>query len=157
MRYGWDGVEVEIVEDRGILTTDGKRFYTIKMTMEGEPVLDFPEELLAPLTEAGPVADPNGLQSRSPVTGRRPMSRRYSKHPPPRFRVGDRVRAKHGWEGGVFEITEDRGNIGVGGRRFYAIRATWADTDDQPFDFPEDSLEALPEAGAENSPAAHKS
>jgi hypothetical protein len=52
MRYGWDGVEVEIVEDRGIITTDGKRFYTIRMKMEGEPVLDFPEELLAPVTEA---------------------------------------------------------------------------------------------------------
>jgi hypothetical protein len=73
------------------------------------------------------------------------MSKRPSKYPPPKFRVGDRVRTKHGWGGGVFEITEDRGNIGVGGRRFYAIRATWPDSDDQPFDFPEDSLEAVSE------------
>ncbi len=75
------------------------------------------------------------------------MSKRLSKYPPARFRVGDRVRAKHGWEGGIFEITEDRGNIGIGGRRFYAIKAMWAD--DLPFDFPEDSLDPLPQTSGE--------
>ena len=74
------------------------------------------------------------------------------KFPPPRFRVGDRVRVTgYAWQGGIFEIVEDRGNVGVGGRRFYAIKATWADGLTEPFSFPEAELELAPEANHESA------
>ena len=36
-----------------------------------------------------------------------------------KFRVGDHVRMLHGFRGMIAEIVEDRGPIGVGGRRLY--------------------------------------
>ena len=82
------------------------------------------------------------------------MSKQAFKYPPAKYRVGDRVRLTgFAWQGGIFEIVEDRGNIGVGGRRTYSIKKTWADTDDQTVSFPEDDLEAAPE----NNPAGHTS
>jgi hypothetical protein len=40
----------------------------------------------------------------------------------PRFRVGDKVRILYGFRGAVGEVVEDRGNLGVGGERIYAVR-----------------------------------
>jgi hypothetical protein len=74
------------------------------------------------------------------------MSKSYSKLPPAKFRVGDRVRVPgYAWQGGVLEIVEDRGNIGIGGRRLYSVKKTWALDNDQPFTLPEDDLEPAPE------------
>ena len=74
------------------------------------------------------------------------MSRRSPKYalpkfPPAKFRVGDRVRVTgYAFQGGIFKIVEDRGNVGAEGRRLYAVTKTWADDDDR-FTMPEDDLE----------------
>jgi hypothetical protein len=39
---------------------------------------------------------------------------------PGKFRVGQTVRLKHGFGGMIGEVIEDRGPIGVHGRRLYA-------------------------------------
>jgi hypothetical protein len=41
---------------------------------------------------------------------------------PGRFRVGERVRIKHGFKVMIAEVVEDRGTIGVGGRRLYGVK-----------------------------------
>jgi hypothetical protein len=40
-----------------------------------------------------------------------------------KFKVGDRVRVEFGYGLVPAVITEDRGNIGYGGRRLFAVRA----------------------------------
>jgi len=75
------------------------------------------------------------------------MSRRNSKNPPPQFHVGDLVRSRNFPDGGVFEIVEDHGNIGYGGRRFYTLKTMEKEPD--TFAFPEEELEAV--ARARNS------
>jgi hypothetical protein len=42
--------------------------------------------------------------------------------PPPKYRVGDKVRFRHGRIVIVGEVSEDRGLIGDKGRRMYGIR-----------------------------------
>jgi hypothetical protein len=83
------------------------------------------------------------------------MTQRRSKYPPPKFRVGERVTGRFGWESKVFEIIEDRGNIGAGGRRWYTIKDL--DSIDEPFDFPEESLQPLPPGSAGGTSAGLKS
>jgi hypothetical protein len=73
------------------------------------------------------------------------MSRKYSKHPPPKFRVGDLVRSRQVPDGPVYEIVEDHGNIGVGGRRILFLRTTTDDPD--TFALPEESLELVTPRG----------
>jgi hypothetical protein len=46
---------------------------------------------------------------------------RIEKNPGP-FKVGDRVRYKRGLEPVEGVIVEDRGPLGIGGRRLYAVR-----------------------------------
>jgi hypothetical protein len=64
---------------------------------------------------------------------------------PGRFKVGDRVRLLHGWAGALGEVVEDRGNLGVGGRRLYGVRIKMDQWNDMTSEFPESSLEAAPE------------
>lgn len=59
---------------------------------------------------------------------------------PGRFRVGDRARVKYAFPGAIAEILEDRGPLGVGGRRFYYVRLTREDMEDMQLDWPEDEL-----------------
>ena len=71
------------------------------------------------------------------------MSRQRRKDPPPKFRVGDRVRMTHFIGEKVFVIVEDRGVILPGGRRVYAVKDE--EGLDPFFDFPEEGLEAISE------------
>jgi hypothetical protein len=69
------------------------------------------------------------------------MNRRRPKGPPPKFRVGQRVRMKYSYGERLFDILEDRGIILQGGRRVYSIQDI--EGRDPFFDFPEEGLEAL--------------
>lgn len=66
--------------------------------------------------------------------------------PPGKFRVGDRVRILHGFRGVIAEIIEDRGTIGVRGRRLYGVKFRADEWNDVTTELPEESLEAV-EAG----------
>jgi hypothetical protein len=62
---------------------------------------------------------------------------------PGRFKVGDRVRLLHGWRGALGEVVEDRGNLGVGGERIYAVRIQMDPWNEMTSEFQETSLEAV--------------
>jgi hypothetical protein len=68
----------------------------------------------------------------------------------PRFKVGDWVTFP--WEPGkvIAKIIEDRGPIGVGGRRLYRIERTWDEGEPDRFEVPEVELIAAnrPETSA---------
>ena len=59
------------------------------------------------------------------------------------FRVGDRVRLGYGPRKFTGEIVEDRGAIGVGGRRLFAVSVPDDPFDDTVTEVPEDELEAV--------------
>lgn len=63
--------------------------------------------------------------------------------PPGKFKVGDRVRLVHGWRGVLGEVVEDRGNLGVGGERIYAVRIQMEHADAMTSEFVESDLEAV--------------
>jgi hypothetical protein len=65
--------------------------------------------------------------------------------PPGKFKVGDRVRLLHGWTGALGEVVEDRGNLGVGGRRLYSVRVKLDEWNEMTTTIPESSLEAAGE------------
>jgi hypothetical protein len=67
-----------------------------------------------------------------------------AKSMPPRFHIGDRVRILYGFRGVIGEVVEDRGNLGVGGRRIYAVRMSMDQWNEMTSEFREDSLEAAP-------------
>ncbi len=62
---------------------------------------------------------------------------------PGKFRVGQKVRLKHGFPGLIAEIVEDRGLIGVGGRRLYGILLHPDPWNDFTTERPEEELEAV--------------
>lgn len=64
---------------------------------------------------------------------------------PGKFRVGDHVRMLHGFRGMIAEIVEDRGPIGVGGRRLYGVKFRVDEWNEETTELPEESLEAVPE------------
>jgi hypothetical protein len=80
---------------------------------------------------------------------------------PGRYRIGDRLRVRYGFPGAVAEVVEDHGPLGVGGRRFYAVRLSRDDMEDLVIDWPEDELLPLDETptnsalgtGSEGEPA----
>src|SRR5947209_2971100 len=78
------------------------------------------------------------------VTGVQPMNQPTPprKPAPGRFHVGDRVRIVYGFRGAVGEVVEDRGNLGVGGERIYAVRMQMDAWNEMTSEFPETSLEA---------------
>ena len=62
---------------------------------------------------------------------------------PGKFRVGDRVRILHGFRGVIADIIEDRGRIGVRGRRLYRVKFRLDEWDEHTSELPEESLEAV--------------
>ncbi len=62
---------------------------------------------------------------------------------PGKYRVGDRVRILYGRPGAVGEVIEDRGNIGVKGRRLYTVRVKLDEWNDSTAEYPESSLEPV--------------
>ncbi len=54
----------------------------------------------------------------------------HRKNPGP-FRVGDRVRIPFGTEFIEATVVEDRGNLGVGGKRMYGVRFRVDDVSDE--------------------------
>ena len=62
---------------------------------------------------------------------------------PGKFRVGDRVRILHGFRGMIAEVVEDRGRIGAGGRRFYAVKLRLDGWNEHTTELPEGSLEPV--------------
>jgi hypothetical protein len=65
------------------------------------------------------------------------------KQNPGRYRVGDRVRILYGFRGVEGEVVEDRGNIGAGGRRFYAVKMRLDPWNDMTTEFAEEELEPV--------------
>jgi hypothetical protein len=75
-----------------------------------------------------------------------PDKQRKAKTPPPNYRVGDRVRFHFPSQTAEGVIVEDRGGLGVGGRRLYGIRFRWGD-EESYIELPEEEMEAIrPEA-----------
>jgi len=64
---------------------------------------------------------------------------------PGKFRVGDRVRLRHGFPGVIGEIIEDRGRILAGGRRLYTVKLRLDEGNDFITERAEESLEAVGE------------
>jgi hypothetical protein len=64
---------------------------------------------------------------------------------PGKFRVGDRVRLRHGFRGLIAEVIEDRGQIGVGGRRLYTVKLRPDEWNDFITERDEEGLEAVEE------------
>jgi len=62
---------------------------------------------------------------------------------PGRFRVGDRVHLLVGWRDLEGEIVEDRGNLGVGGKRLYSVRIKPDEWNELLVPYLEDELEAI--------------
>jgi ArsR family transcriptional regulator, zinc-responsive transcriptional repressor len=63
----------------------------------------------------------------------------YSKKQSPKFRVGDLVSVAYGSRRITAEIVEDRGQLGIHGRRLYRVRP--GEDDSTSFEIPEDDLE----------------
>ncbi len=62
---------------------------------------------------------------------------------PGKFRVGDRVRLLHGFDGQIGEVVEDRGAIGFRGRRLYAVKLQPDPWNEMTMEVAEESLEAV--------------
>lgn len=58
------------------------------------------------------------------------------------LKVGDRVRFNLGGHRVIGVIVEDRGRIGAGGRRLYAVRAQLEAVGESTFELPSDELQA---------------
>jgi hypothetical protein len=71
---------------------------------------------------------------------------------PGKFQVGQLVRLLHGFRGMIAEVVEDRGPIGVRGRRLYAVKLRLDPWNEHTTELPEESLEAVP-AGLGSTPA----
>ncbi len=65
---------------------------------------------------------------------------RKTKEPKPRFKVGDWVTFPFGTRNAVAQVIEDRGPIGVKGRRLFRIEITWDDREPDRFEMPEDEM-----------------
>jgi len=66
----------------------------------------------------------------------------------PRFRVGDWVSFIYGVEPAIAQIIEDRGRIGIQGRRLYRLHMDRYMTEPIEFEMPEDYLEPAPAPSA---------
>lgn len=63
--------------------------------------------------------------------------------PPGKFRVGQAVRVLHGFRGQIGEVVEDRGPLGVGGRRLYSVRLRLDPWNEFISELDEESIEAV--------------
>ena len=61
--------------------------------------------------------------------------------PPPRYKVGDKVKFMYVEIPVVGLVTEDRGPLGIKGRRLYGIRYSLPDSDPSYIELPEEQLE----------------
>ncbi len=61
-------------------------------------------------------------------------------HKPARYRPGDRVKLLWGYNEVEATILEDRGPLGVGGRRLYRITMTIPPAEPMEFELPEEKL-----------------
>src|SRR3954449_2558681 len=66
--------------------------------------------------------------------------------PEPLFKVGDRVRFPFGSGEASGIIVEDRGCLGVGGRRLYGINIEWSPGETSYAEMPEVELTAVPQS-----------
>jgi len=71
---------------------------------------------------------------------------------PGKFRVGQRVHLKHRFRGMIGEIVEDRGPIGVHGRRLYAVRLQLDPWNEYTSEVPEESLEPVVDESDSTAP-----
>ncbi|MBI1916198.1 MAG: hypothetical protein HYS12_15910 [Planctomycetes bacterium] len=117
-------VEGIVVEDRGPLGIGGQRIYGLHFEfLPGETRYTERDE-----GELTPVGAPIGRERDVPAgKGTRPMAKKSKRNKiddsesPPKFKVGDRVLFPRpcGKVEGV--VVEDRGPLGVGGRRLYGL------------------------------------
>jgi hypothetical protein len=75
---------------------------------------------------------------------------------PGKFRVGDQVRILHGFRGMTGEVVEDRGPIGVHGRRLYAVKIRLDPWNEYSSELPEESLEAADNSAKPPNPETEK-
>ena len=71
-------------------------------------------------------------------------SKAYPKTPSPRYKVGDTVSFLFGDGTATGRIVEDRGGLGIGGRRLYGIRFEINPGDETYTEMPEEELTAGP-------------
>jgi hypothetical protein len=71
-----------------------------------------------------------------------PDKQKKPKTPPANYQVGDRVRFRFPSQTAEGVIVEDRGGLGVVGRRLYGIRFRWGD-EDSYVELPEEEMEAV--------------
>ncbi len=67
-------------------------------------------------------------------------SKAYPKTPPPRYKIGDTVSFLFGNGTATGRIVEDRGGLGIGGRRLYGIRFDLNPGDERYIEIPEEEL-----------------
>jgi hypothetical protein len=70
------------------------------------------------------------------------MTMSKTRRPKARFKVGDWVTFLIGTRNAVVQIIEDRGPIGVKGRRLYRIERQFEDREPDRFEMPEEDLAA---------------
>ena len=140
-------VEGVVVEDRGPLGVGGRRIYGVHFEfLPGETrYTERDEQELTPVgAEIGrdrdvPVRKRGGSAARK---GKR--NKRAEEESPPKFKVGDRVRflSGNGEVEGV--VVEDRGPLGVGGRRIYGLHFEWIPGETRYTERPEVDLTLVP-------------
>jgi hypothetical protein len=74
---------------------------------------------------------------------KKPIS--HLKPGPGRYKVGDRVRILYGLRGVIGEVVEDRGKLGVGGERIYAVQIQMDPWNVETSEYPESELEGVSE------------
>jgi hypothetical protein len=71
-----------------------------------------------------------------------PKRKNHEKESPPRFKIGDQVSFLFGMGHVTGKIVEDRGCLGIGGRRLYGIRFDINPGDSTYTEMPEEELTA---------------
>ena len=146
--YPFHGV---ISEDRGPLGDGGRRIYQIQA--------DYGDEVLAIELGEGSLAPDDGPSNGSGRASPRPTredddislparlpNRRRKGEPRPNFHVGDPVTFQFGTASVTGKVTEDRGCIGVGGRRLYQITFDLGD-ELKLIELGEEDFQRLPNVG----------
>lgn len=76
------------------------------------------------------------------------MAKKKKLHEPqPVFKVGDRVKFPFGSGEVTGIVVEDRGGLGIGGRRLYGINIEFSPDVLRYTEMPEEELEAVPQSG----------
>jgi co-chaperonin GroES (HSP10) len=148
MRRGYREVEAVVVEDRGPLGIDGERIYGVHFEF-------LPGEMRYTERDEGELAllgtpmrsdrDVPVLNETRPPAKKRKNTKSGEEEQPPKFKVGDRVvfRSGNGDEQGV--VVEDRGPLGIGGRRLYGLHYEFLPGETRYTEMPEADLTPAPE------------